>query len=75
MDAPFDTKDLVAKLKAKGLPIVEEMAKDVEQALVAWVEESVALTPNKLDDLTIPLLMAIQPYVEAQIAKIAPPAP
>lgn len=70
MEKPFDPKALAEKLKGKGLPIAEELVKDLEEALIEWISESVALTDSKLDDLAIPVLAAIKPLIDAQVAKI-----
>ena len=70
MDKPFQVTDLVEKLKAKGLPVVEEMAKDIEESVIEWIEESVKMTPSPLDDLAIPVIMALKPLIDAQIDKI-----
>ena len=70
METPFAVADLVLKLKSKGLDIAEEGALILESSLIEWISESVALTPNPLDNLAIPVLAALKPLLEAQIDKI-----
>lgn len=70
MVKPFDPADLVEKLKGKGLVIAEEGVKILEDALIEWIKESVVLTDTKLDDIAIPILEAMKPFIDAQVAKI-----
>lgn len=70
MVKPFDPSDLVEKLKGKGLTIAEEGVEVVEEALIEWIKESVVLSDSKLDDIALPILEALKPLIDAQIAKI-----
>jgi len=70
MEKPFDPKDLVLKLKDKGLDIAEDAAKLVAESVFDWVSESVVMTPNKVDDFALAVLPAVKPYVMAQIDKL-----
>ena len=65
MTQPFDPKDLVAKLKDKGLDLAEEAAKLVAESVLDWVTESVVATENKFDDL----LIAVVPIVKQEVLK------
>lgn len=51
MEKPYDLKDLMGRLKGKGLDLTEEAAKLVLHETCVWIQESAALSPNKLDDL------------------------
>lgn len=70
MEKPFDPKDLVAKLKDKGLDIAEESAKLVVESVLDWVSESVVMTENKVDDFALAVIPAVKPFVMGQIDKI-----
>lgn len=70
MEKAFDVKDLVLKLKEQGLPLAEEAARLVVSSVLDWVQESVVLTENKYDDFAVPVIMAVKPFVMAQIDKI-----
>ena len=65
MTKPFDLKDLVMRLKGKGMDLAEESAKLVVVETMAWVKDSVVLSENKYDDFAI----AILPHVEALVLK------
>lgn len=68
----FDLKDLEAKLKEKGLPQVEGLAKAAAEAVFEWIEEGVGLSPTKLDDLALVLLPSLKSMVMSKIDEIAP---
>ncbi len=70
MTTPFDTGNLGARLKARGLDVVEEAGNIVWEEASAWIRESVTITPNKIDDLVIPALDAIAPYVTGKVDQI-----
>ena len=70
MEKAFDLNDLVVKLKANGLPVVEATAKVVVEQVLGWVQESVVLSPNKYDDFALAILPMVKPFVMAEIDKI-----
>ena len=70
METAFDIKALAEKLKSKGLDVAEDGVKILEESLVEWINESVVLTPSKIDDIAIPVLMALKPLLDLQIDKI-----
>lgn len=70
MTKPFDLKDLAEKLKAQGLPVAEDMAKLIVEQTLAWIEESVTLSPSKYDDFAIPVIEAMKPFIMKEIDKI-----
>lgn len=51
MEKPYDLKVLLEKLKARGVDLAEDALKLVIEETSAWVVESAALSPNKIDDL------------------------
>lgn len=70
MEKAFDTKELVAKLKVKGVVIAEDAAKILVEETLAWIEESVVMTPNKYDDFAVPVIETMKPFVMKEIDKI-----
>lgn len=47
----YDVKELVNKLKARGLDVAEEMAVVIIEETLVWVDESAVLSENKIDDV------------------------
>lgn len=70
MDKAFDAKDLAARLKARGLDIAEELVKVAVEETLTWIEESVALTETKVDDIAAPVIEGMKPWVMKQIDQI-----
>jgi CO dehydrogenase/acetyl-CoA synthase beta subunit len=55
MEKAYDLKDLAEKLKAKGLPVLEDTAEKVYEAVKEWAQESAVVSENKVDDMVMPL--------------------
>ena len=55
----YDLKELGEKLKAKGLPVLEDTAEKVYEAVKEWVQESAVVSENKIDDVAVPLAFPI----------------
>ena len=70
MEKAFDKKDLVEKLEAKGLPVVEDLAKMVVESVLDWVSESVVISESKYDDFALPVILALKPFVMKELDKI-----
>lgn len=70
METAFDVKALVAKLSAKGMDMAEEAAKIVIGETLDWVQESVALTENKFDDMAIGFIPQLKEAALAVADKI-----
>jgi uncharacterized protein YjfI (DUF2170 family) len=66
MEKAWDFKVLAEGLKAKGLDLAEDAAKEVAVAVIDWVEASVQLSENKFDDLA----MSILPLAKAELLKL-----
>lgn len=47
----YDLKVLLEKLKAQGLELTEEAVKIFVKQLVIWLQESAAISENKIDDV------------------------
>lgn len=61
---------VVAKLKASGIEIAEDAAMSTVKAAFEIIPAILAATPNKFDDLLIPLLAIIKPQILAAIDKL-----
>ena len=71
MTTPFDTKDLVEKLKAQGLPVAEDLAERISKTVFAWVTESAIIHPNPIVKALVPAVVAtVEPLLQAQIDKV-----
>lgn len=70
MDHPFDIKDLVARLKLKGLDVAEEMASVIAKETFAWGKESCLLSPSVYVKPLAGVLDVIEPFVDKAIDKI-----
>jgi hypothetical protein len=74
MEKAYDLKDLGEKLKAKGLPIAEDMlekiAGEVYLAVKAWAKESAPLSETKVDDFVSPFYDQLDAIVLPLIDKI-----
>lgn len=70
MDKAFDIKDLVKKCADGGLDLSEDLAVHAVKSVLSWVEESVVITPNKIDDFALVAIPLVQPLVLKQLDKI-----
>lgn len=65
MDKAYDVKDLVARLKDKGMDVAEDVAKVALVEVLEWFKESAQLSNNSYDDL----LIAVMPMLKAEMLK------
>lgn len=70
MEKAWDVKDLVARLKARGLDVAEEMAVVVVEEAMAWTHDSVVLSDTKMDDLALPFLPSIEKALKGLADKV-----
>lgn len=71
MNKPFDTKDLAERLKAQGLPVLEDTAEVVVKEIFAWTKDSLAIHPNALvKSLGLPAVAVLEPLALEQVDKI-----
>ncbi len=70
MTKAFDFADLGDKLKAKGLPVLEETAKQVYEGTKEWLLESAALKGGILGGIIPVAISAIDAFVEEKIDSI-----
>lgn len=70
MEKAFDIKALVAKLDAKGVPVLEDAAKVLVEETLAWVEESVMMTENKIDDVAVAFFPMLKGMIKPALDQI-----
>lgn len=70
MEKAFDFGALAMKLKARGLDVAEEAAKIIVEETLDWTAESVVLTPNKFDDVSLAVIPAIKAYALEKVDQI-----
>lgn len=74
MEKAYDLKDLGEKLKAEGLPVLEDAleasAAKAYKAIKAWAKESAVLSENKMDDFVAPFYDQLDGVVLPLIDKI-----
>ena len=70
MEKAYDLKELVSKLKARGLDLAEDTAKGVLDDVLSWTSESAAVSANKVDDFAGVVIPMIKPYILQQLDKI-----
>ena len=72
MEKAYDLKDLVAKIKASGLPIAEEAGEQIIKAVFVWLKESAVASASPYDDMASFIYPKVEELILAQIEKIAP---
>lgn len=70
MEKAYDVKDLVAKLKSRGLDVAEEAGKVVAEEAFAWLEESAKLSANVYDNMALLILPEVKKFVFEKIDSI-----
>lgn len=71
MEKAYSIKSLGEKLKSKGLPVLEDTADKVYEAVKEWIQESAAMSETKIDDVVVPLAFPIlDKVIEPAIDKI-----
>lgn len=63
MTKAYDIKDLVAKLKGKGLDVAEDAAKEAVLSVFDWLEESATVSPTPYDNV----LLIVYPEVKKMV--------
>lgn len=66
----FELNKLGDKLKAQGLPIVEDGAEKVFKCVTEFLKEECMAHPNGLFKMAVPVIEVIEPLVQNQIDKI-----
>jgi hypothetical protein len=61
---------LERKLKAKGLPVLEDTAEKAVEALFEWLDESAELSESSIDDLLSVLYPQIKSMIDKKVDKI-----
>lgn len=63
MTKPFDFADLVVRLKANGLVLVEKEAKDATGVILDWTADSLALESSAIAKLAAPAIAIVKPMI------------
>lgn len=66
----YDVKKLGARLKAKGLVVVEDGAEVFVEEVFDWATEEALASDNKVDDILAVILPAVKPFIMGQVDKI-----
>jgi hypothetical protein len=66
----YDLNELLGKLKAKGLAVAEEMAKDVVEAVLDWVSESAKASQTPYDDMLLVVLPKVKEFIMSEVDKL-----
>lgn len=66
----MDSKTLAEVLKKHGVEIAEEQAVAFVKGVFKALPEIAAATPNKVDDLVVPLLSVLEPKILEALDKI-----
>ena len=67
MREAYSLRDLEDKLKAKGLPEVEDLAEKSYEAFKEWVRESALKSKTPYDDIGIPFISYVDAIVDPAI--------
>lgn len=70
MQKAYELKALGDKLAAKGLPVLENTAEEVYEAVKEWFVESAKLSASPIDDMIVPFLGFVDGIVKPAIDKI-----
>jgi hypothetical protein len=70
MEKAYDVKELMNKLKGRGLNLGEDAAKGLLEDVLGWVEESAKLSATPYDDMGLIVLPKLKEMALAQIDKI-----
>lgn len=70
MEKAYDIKVLAARLKAKGLILVEDAAIDIYKETKGWLKESAEISKTPYDNIAIPFYDQLDPLVLPEIDKI-----
>lgn len=70
MEKAYDLKNLVARLKTKGLDIAEDVAKVALVEVLDWISESAVVSKNNYDDIIVAVMPMLKKAMLEQIDKI-----
>ena len=70
MTKAFDTKDLLARLKSKGLEAAEKVLKVVAAETIDWAVESCVVSETKYLAYLAPVVAGLKPVVLKELDKL-----
>jgi hypothetical protein len=70
MENAYDVKVLGERLKALGLPVLEDTAEKVLKELFVWLKESAVLSKTPYDDMISLIYPQIEAFIKSHIDKI-----
>lgn len=70
MTKAFDTKDLLARLKSKGLEAAEKVLKVVATETIDWAVESLVLSETKYVAFLAPVVAGLKPVILKELDKL-----
>lgn len=66
----YDFKNLVERLKSRGLSVTEELARGAVHDVIAWLSDSAKASSTPFDDIVLPFLPAVEEGLDKEIDKI-----
>jgi len=63
MTKPFDFQDLIVRLKANGLELLEKEAKDATVVILDWTSDSLILQGGVVATIAAPAIALAKPFV------------
>lgn len=63
----FDLHDLESRLRERGLPQVEGLARTCAEVIFDWVGDGVRKTDSKLDDLLLAVIPSVRTFVLSKL--------
>jgi hypothetical protein len=70
MEKAYDLKELGERLKAIGMPVLEETTEQVVKVLFQWLRDSADVSPNIYDDMAKLILNPIEQKILEKAEKI-----
>lgn len=66
----YDPKELLNKIKAQGLPVLEDGAEKLTRAVFEWLKQSAEVSATPLDDVAVAFYPHIEKMALDQIDKV-----
>jgi len=66
MEKAYDLKDLLGRLKNRGLDVAEDAVEGVFDDVMDWLEESAPISKTPFDDMVMGLAKPLRLYVKSK---------